>query len=82
MRAPDALFVPSNWLHTVRNPTPSLMVNFWLRDASGARLFFPQRVTGSLGFFAPEMLHPEGYDGPPADVWSAGVLALEVLIIA
>ena len=50
------------------------------RDASGARLFFPQRVTGSLGFFAPEMLHPEGYDGPPADVWSAGVLALEVLI--
>ncbi len=52
------------------------------RDASGARLFFPQRVTGSLGFFAPEMLHPEGYDGPPADVWSAGVLALEVLIIA
>lgn len=26
------------------------------------------------------MLHPEGYDGPPADVWSAGVLALEVLI--
>ena len=52
------------------------------RDASGARLPFPQRVTGSLGFFAPEMLHPEGYDGPPADVWSAGVLALEVLIIA
>ena len=50
------------------------------RDASGARLFFPQRVTGSLGFFAPEMLHPEGYDGPPADIWSAGVLALEVLI--
>ena len=50
------------------------------RDASGARLRFPQRVTGSLGFFAPEMLHPEGYDGPPADVWSAGVLALEVLI--
>ncbi len=50
------------------------------RDASDARLFFPQRVTGSLGFFAPEMLHPEGYDGPPADVWSAGVLALEVLI--
>ena len=39
-------------------------------------------MTGSLGFFAPEMLHPEGYDGPPADVWSAGVLALEVLIIA
>ena len=37
-------------------------------------------MTGSLGFFAPEMLHPEGYDGPPADVWSAGVLALEVLI--
>ena len=50
------------------------------RDASGARLFFPQRVTGRLGFFAPEMLHPEGYDGPPADVWSAGVLALEVLV--
>ena len=38
-------------------------------------------MTGSLGFFAPEMLHPHRPIRPAGRAfWSAGVLALEVLI--
>ncbi|KAK7231802.1 protein serine/threonine kinase [Aureococcus anophagefferens] len=33
---------------------------------------------GSMGFFAPDMLDPAGYDGARADVWSLGCLGLEV----
>mmetsp|Transcript_26674 Transcript_26674/g.89764 ORF Transcript_26674/g.89764 Transcript_26674/m.89764 type:complete len:774 (+) Transcript_26674:79-2400(+) len=42
-----------------------------------ARMF---QCCGSMGFFAPEMLAPEGYDGSPADMWSLGCLALEATI--
>ncbi|KAH8052408.1 serine/threonine kinase [Aureococcus anophagefferens] len=33
---------------------------------------------GSMGFFAPDMLDPAGYDGRAADAWSLGCLALEL----
>ncbi|KAH8061390.1 serine/threonine kinase [Aureococcus anophagefferens] len=33
---------------------------------------------GSMGFFAPDMLDPAGYDGCAADAWSLGCLALEL----
>ncbi|KAH8051391.1 serine/threonine kinase [Aureococcus anophagefferens] len=38
----------------------------------------PACCCGSLGFFAPDMLDPAGYDGRAADAWSLGCLALEL----
>ena len=47
----------------------------WQRDpVTNERLRFPQCVSGTMGFFAPEMLATTGYDGPSADVWSLGVV--------
>ena len=47
----------------------------WQRDpVTNERLRFPQCVSGTMGFFAPEMLATTGYDGPAADVWSLGVV--------
>jgi len=43
--------------------------------AARAPLF---QCCGSMGFFAPDMLDPAGYDGWAADAWSLGCLALEL----
>ena len=48
-----------------------------LAAAKGARRARLAQCCGSMGFFAPEMLDESGYDGPRADAWSLGCLALE-----
>ena len=37
-------------------------------------------ICGSPGFFAPEMLGSDGYDGEKVDVWSFGCILLEVCL--
>ncbi|EGB05668.1 hypothetical protein AURANDRAFT_30322, partial [Aureococcus anophagefferens] len=42
------------------------------RKDAGEAAASPDCCCGSMGFFAPDMLDPAGYDGARADVWSLG----------
>lgn len=68
---------PENILVDVDNDYHIYLCDFGLCSHSTEPI---RGVSGSLGFFAPEMITKTTYEGAKADVWSIGVVSLECLL--